>query len=80
MTGDAIQALEDRIENDFKYHSAALDPDASARHAKVRNLCKDLALQLIDLVPIGREQSLAITSLEQVMMWANAGIARRSAS
>jgi hypothetical protein len=31
---------------------------------------------IIDRVPVGREQSLALTNLEQTVMWARAGIAR----
>jgi len=30
-----------------------------------------------DVVPDGREMSLAITNLEQVMFWANAALARQ---
>jgi hypothetical protein len=32
---------------------------------------------ILDLTPESREQSLAITHLEQATMWANAAIARR---
>jgi hypothetical protein len=31
---------------------------------------------LLSLVPAGRELSLALTKLEEAMMWANDGIAR----
>ncbi len=44
-------------------------------------LIRDAALQLADLIvsntPDSREQSLAITKLEEAVMWANAAIARR---
>jgi hypothetical protein len=33
---------------------------------------------LNELVPDSREKSLAITHLEEAVMWANAGIARES--
>lgn len=42
----------------------------------IREGCKVLAM-LIDLkCPNGREKSVALTHLEDVMFWANAGIAR----
>lgn len=47
-----------------------------ATHEAVRSACGNLAFQLNELVPDGREKSLAITNLEQAMFWANAGIAR----
>jgi hypothetical protein len=55
------------LENRFAYH-APNDEATKEAHA---------AATLINgLVPGGREKSLAITSLEETMMWANAGIAR----
>ena len=41
---------------------------------KARQLAERINLD----VPVGREQSLAITALEEVVFWANAGIARAS--
>lgn len=66
--------LHNRVENDFNYHQPT-DEKVTA-HQLVREKCVDLAHDLINTVPEGRELSLALTSLEQVMMWANAGIAR----
>lgn len=63
------------LENRFAYHK----PDSDARikgHETVRASCYELAKLLNVLVPEGREKSLATTHLEDVMMWANAGIAR----
>lgn len=45
-------------------------------HERVRTMCGTLASELNDLLPEGREKSLAVTNLEQVMFWANAAIAR----
>lgn len=42
----------------------------------VRGACKVLALIINGACPDGREKSLALTNLEQVMFWANAAIAR----
>jgi hypothetical protein len=63
-----------RILNDFEFHPAS--PEKGERHQHIRDLCKQLAIELAGAVPAGRELSLALTSLEETMMWANAGIAR----
>lgn len=60
----------------FKFYPAS-GPARQADHAQVRKLCGDLAQSLNDVVPDGREKALAMTKLEEVMMWANAGIARQ---
>jgi hypothetical protein len=44
----------------------------------VRRRAFDYATFLAGVVPQSRELSLAITALEEAVMWANAGIARRS--
>lgn len=67
-------ALRTRIESDFKYH--APKPGQAEIYTGVRDKAKDLALHLVDAVPNGRELSTALTLLEQVVMVANAGIAR----
>lgn len=64
----------DDIENRFAYHKPNAEKVIS--HESIRDLCKELAHELNNHVPDGREKSLAITHLEDVMMWANAGIAR----
>jgi hypothetical protein len=63
------------LENRFAYHTPK-DEKTGLTHGDVRAKCLNLAVQLNELVPEGREKSLAITHLEEVMMWANAGIAR----
>lgn len=63
------------IRNRFAFHPAA-DPLTGAKHDEVRLLCGELAEGLNYLLPEGREKSLAITQLEQVMFWANAAVAR----
>jgi hypothetical protein len=62
------------IANRFGFHPA--NDDTGPRHDQVRHACQDLAHLLNDLLPDGREKSLAITSLEQTMFWANAAVAR----
>jgi hypothetical protein len=59
----------------FAFHPADCKQKKEADE-RVRSACLALALELNDLLPDGREKSLAITHLEQVCMWANAAIAR----
>lgn len=63
------------IEHRFAYHR----PDTQAKqdaHAAIRAQCGELAQFINETVPDGREKSTAMTKLEEVMMWANAGLAR----
>lgn len=62
------------IENNFTYH--APKPDQISRYTEIRQNAK-LTAELIDhLCPDSREKSLAMTKLEEAVMWANAAIAR----
>lgn len=63
------------IQHRFKFHPADTE-HRQKRHETVRSLCLYLAENLNGLLPEGREKSLAITHLEETMMWANAAIAR----
>lgn len=67
--------LDKRIENDFTFHPST--PDTGVKHDTVRVFLKGAAHTLKSIVPEGRELSLALTALEEVMMWSNAGIARK---
>lgn len=64
------------VTNRFRYHKP--DERTAAKHALVRLKCYELACELNDLIPDGREKSLSITHLEEVMYWANASLARHS--
>lgn len=66
----------DDLQHRFKFHATSRERNA-ADHEGVREGCLRLALLLNDLLPDGREKALAITHLEDVMMWGNAAIARR---
>ncbi|MCY9720237.1 hypothetical protein M5W76_17665, partial [Paenibacillus larvae] len=61
-------------ENNFKYH--APKEGQPEKYTALREKAKDLAYLLDELCPNSREKSLAITNLEQAVMWANAAIAR----
>lgn len=66
--------LNDRIENDFTYHPPT--DDMVPKFPIIRNLAKELAHKIDELVPDGREKSLALTKLDEAVFWGNAGIAR----
>lgn len=63
------------VELRFTYH--APKPGQPEKYTALREKAKDLATMIQAVVPDCREKSLAITRLEEVIMWANAGIARR---
>ena len=62
------------IENNFKYHSPK--PGQNEKYEALRAKAKELAYMFEDMCPDSREKSIAITNLEQSVMWANASIAR----
>lgn len=62
------------IESRFTYHKPT--EDKASKYPIIRDKAKELAYIIKELVPNGREQSLALTKLEEVVMWANAGISR----
>lgn len=61
--------------NRFSFHPATTEEKRQA-HEDVRGMCLSLAHELNERIPEGREKSLAITHLEEVMYWSNAAIAR----
>ncbi len=63
------------IEHRFAFHAAPSEEKRN-EHTSVRQACRRLADDLNERLPEGREKSLAITHLEEVMFWANAAIAR----
>jgi len=63
-----------QIENAFVYHPPK--DGQAAKYADIRKMAKELAYMIDELVPDSREKSLAMTKLEECVMWANAGIAR----
>jgi hypothetical protein len=63
------------IEHRFAFHAAATQ-EKRDEHTSVRQQCRQLADSLNKALPEGREKSLVMTKLEEVMFWANAAIAR----
>lgn len=66
-------ALE-RVKRAFTYHPPK--GDQTQRCEEMRDAAAALALGIIQNTPECREQSLALTKLEEVVMWFNAAIAR----
>lgn len=61
------------IHNRFGYHRATAD--SAPKHADVRGHFEAFAQWVARELPDGREQSLALTALQEAMMWSNAAIA-----
>ena len=64
------QDLEDR----FTYHTPK--ENQPAKYTRLRDHAKELAYHIVEDTPTSREQSLALTHLEDAVFWANAAIAR----
>jgi hypothetical protein len=62
------------IENRFTYHKPKNDQPGI--YEIIRAYGKDFALYLNKVCPESREKEMAITKLEEAVMWANASIAR----
>jgi hypothetical protein len=63
------------LDNRFKYHPPS-DPGVAEQHEHVRYFARRMAEVIEQKCPDSREKSLAMTALEESMMWANAAIAR----
>lgn len=70
----ATDSMKARLENNFTYH--APKEDQQQRYLELRARAKDLAFLIVAETPPSREQSCALTSLEEAIFWANAAIAR----
>lgn len=64
----------EQIENNFSYH--APQNDQTERYERLRDYARDFAFLIKENCRDSREKSLAMTHLEQAVMWANASIAR----
>ena len=64
---------DEQIDNIFTYHRPfGTQP---GRYVEIRDRAGDLAHLLNSYCPESREKALALTSLQQAVMWANASIA-----
>lgn len=65
------------LANRFAYHPPK-DEGVKELHEDIREVCVSLALALNEYLPESGEKSLALTALQEVMMWSNAAIAIHS--
>lgn len=63
------------LQTRFTYHSSK--GNQSERYQQIRDKAHEMATLIVRLTPESREQSLALTALEEAVFWANASIARR---
>lgn len=63
----------EQIESTFTYHSPF--GDQPLRYKALRDMAKIMAQLIQGSCPESREKALALTNLQQCVMWANASIA-----
>ena len=61
------------LDSIFTYHKPF--GSQQERYESLRSEAKELAQLVVDSCPDSRERSLAITNIQQAIMWANASIA-----
>jgi hypothetical protein len=71
-----MHLTSDQLKHRFQFHPADAENKKDA-HQQVREVLLEAADTIVDLTGAeSREQSLAVTHLEEAMFWANAAIAR----
>jgi hypothetical protein len=66
----------DSAEIDHRFDYVSPTPEKQVVHEGTLEAYKALAWEIAAWLPESREKSLAITALEESLMWANAAIAR----
>ena len=67
--------IYEELQTRFTYHPPT--GSQSQRYEQCRSNANELAVWIIVSSPESREQSLALTALDEVVFWTNAAIARR---
>ena len=65
---------EEIIEKRFVYHPPKADQPE--KYERIRGQARVLASLILTTCPDSRERSIALTKLDEFVMWANASIAR----
>lgn len=68
---------EQDIKHRFGFHKATIEgPEATGpQHAELRQLYIEFAKEVVARTDPGREQSLALTALQEASMWTHAAVA-----
>jgi hypothetical protein len=64
----------EELERRFTYHKPG--GNQPERYDVLRSTARSFALYVVDNCPDSRERSIALTKIEEAVMWANASIAR----
>lgn len=76
LSNPAKTKLASELPHRFQFHPADSE-NRQIAHETVRRVCLEAAQQIVEVTgDASREQSLAVTHLEDAMFWANAAIAR----
>jgi hypothetical protein len=62
------------LHNRFTYHRP--DDTKQQKYIDIRTMGLEMATYIVENVSEPREAAIAVTKLEEIVMWANAGIAR----
>lgn len=68
----------DELDSRFDHHPSTSESISEA-HQTIRELFKNAAEVIDDLVIDGREKATALTKIEEAMFWSNASVARSQA-
>lgn len=69
-----LESLDYEIQKRFTYH--APKPGQQDRYETIREIARGFAGFIGENCPDSRERAVALTKLEECVMWANASIAR----
>ena len=76
MKYDITEQVDKDLQKRFTYH--APKEGQPEKYAELRDKAKEFACLCVAFCPESRERSLALTKIEEAVMWANASIARNS--
>lgn len=68
-----MSSKREEIAERFSFHPGT--KITGPKHDEVRAKLRGLALWVLDDIPDSRERSLALTALQEAMMWCNAAVA-----